>query len=123
MTTAPLILVVDDEALVRLTLADFLMQSGFEVIEAEDADHALEILRDHPVIAALITDVRMPGSKNGFELARDVAASRHHIRIFIMSGHVGEADTTMPPGAIFVSKPFNHEKLIEDLKAALANDR
>ncbi len=106
-----------------MTLADFLLQSGFEVLEAEDADQALAILHDNPRIAALITDVRMPGSRDGFALARHVAASKNCIRIFIMSGFIGQADATLPPGAVFVKKPFNHERLMADLQAALANDR
>ena len=105
-----------------MTLADFLLQDGFDVLEAENADEACQLFRANPTIAALITDVRMPGTKDGFELARGVAAARSHVRIFIMSGHTGTADTTLPPGAVFISKPFDHEKLIGRLKTALAND-
>ncbi len=120
--SAPLVLVVDDEALIRMTLADVLLDSGFDVLEAEDADQAEAVLRDHPSIAALITDVRMPGNKDGFQLARDVAAAKENVRIFVMSGHVGPADTTLPRDAVFMSKPFDFWNFARSVRAALAND-
>jgi CheY-like chemotaxis protein len=119
--SAPLVLVVDDEALVRMNLADCLTYGGFDVLEAEDADQALDVLDSNPSVAALITDVRMPGSRDGFELAREVAASKSHIRIFVMSGYVGGADTRLPAGAVFLSKPFGQQALMKSLTAALAN--
>jgi CheY-like chemotaxis protein len=67
---APSVLVVEDEALVRMTLVDVLDDAGFNVIEAIHADDALQALRSAPGIQAVVTDVEMPrGSINGFELA------------------------------------------------------
>lgn len=110
---------MDDEPLLRMTLSDFISESGFEVLEAQDAEEASQILQANDDVAALVTDVRMPGNKDGFALAREVAASSRDIRIFVMSGYVGEADTHLPEGAAFLSKPFSHASLVGMLTAAL----
>ena len=82
----PLILVVEDEALVRMTLVDVLDDAGFKVIEAAHADEALRVLSAVSGIHAVVTDVEMPrGSINGFELARQVRASRQEIGVLIAS--------------------------------------
>ena len=66
------ILVVDDDPLVRFVTADHLQDAGFEVVEAPSADGALPLLEAGDGIAALVTDVQMPGSMNGLELAQIV---------------------------------------------------
>src|SRR5215203_981661 len=66
----PVILVVEDELLVRIVQVDILREAGFRVAEAQDADEAFDMLRRRPEIAAVLTDVDMPGSLNGFEFAR-----------------------------------------------------
>jgi two-component system, response regulator PdtaR len=68
------ILVVEDEALIRLWAADLLEENGFCVLEAADADAALKLLETRPDVKLLFTDVQMPGSLNGMELAREVHA-------------------------------------------------
>ncbi|MET0527202.1 MAG: response regulator [Microvirga sp.] len=72
----PLILVVEDEALIRMTLVDVLEDANFKVIEAAHADEALQVLKATSGIQGMVTDVEMPrGSINGFELARYVRDS------------------------------------------------
>src|SRR5215208_2757030 len=81
----PVILVVEDELLVRIVQVDILREAGFRVAEAQDADEAFDMLRRRPEIAAVLTDVDMPGSLNGFEFARLEArlaggGRAHHLR-------------------------------------------
>ncbi len=121
MSSGPIVYVVDDDLGVRKALSFLLVSAGLNVRLYESATAFLKEVKD-PGRCCIVTDVRMPGTKDGFQLARGVAAARSHVRIFIMSGHTGTADTTPPPGAVFISKPFDHEKLIGRLKAALAND-
>ncbi len=66
------LLIVEDEALVRIDLADLLGDMGYEVIEAAGADQAIALLETHPEIVAVITDIQMPGSMDGLALARAV---------------------------------------------------
>src|SRR3712207_4880032 len=98
-----LILVVEDEALVRMTLVDVLEDAGFKVIEAANADEALRVLSAVTGIDAVITDVEMPrGSINGFELARRVRSEREDIGILIASGRAAPKAGDLPEGALFL---------------------
>jgi two-component system, response regulator PdtaR len=80
------ILVVEDETLIRLWVADLLAENGFSVLEAKDADVALKLLESRPDVKLLFTDVQMPGSLNGMELAREVHARWPHVLLVITSG-------------------------------------
>jgi CheY-like chemotaxis protein len=103
-----LILVVEDEALVRMMLVDVLDDAGFKVMEAAHADEALQILAAVP-----------RGSINGFELARRVRDDRQHIGVVIASGRIAPAPGELPPGAYFVGKPVRPERLLELIRALL----
>jgi len=80
------ILVVDDEVLIRLAIADELRGFGFAVLEAANGDQADEILRAHPEISLVLTDVDMPGSLDGVALAHLIRQQRPDIKVMIMSG-------------------------------------
>ncbi len=87
---APIVvLVVDDEAVLRFIASDVLEESGFQVLEAEDANAALKVLAEHPGVRVLFTDINMPGALDGLDLAREVHAevAGHQAR-----GHVREAE-------------------------------
>ncbi|WP_262267699.1 response regulator [Microvirga yunnanensis] len=117
-----LILVVEDEALVRMTLVDVLEDAGFKVIEAAHADEALRVLSAVSGIHAVVTDVEMPrGSINGFELARRVRSEREDIGILIASGRAAPKSGDLPEGALFLSKPVHPETLVRLLKTLLTS--
>src|SRR5262245_18880196 len=80
------IMVVEDEVLIRLVLADELRMAGFFVLEAADADEAMALIVAEPAIALLFTDVRMPGSMDGLELMRRVRVRWPHLKIIVASG-------------------------------------
>jgi CheY-like chemotaxis protein len=102
-----LILVVEDEALVRMMLVDVLDDAGFKVMEAARADEALHVLATVPEVQVFVTDVEMPrGSVNGFELARRVRDDRQDIGVVIASGRVAPATGDLPPGPISSESPF-----------------
>jgi CheY-like chemotaxis protein len=118
-----LILVVEDEALVRMMLVDVLEDAGFKVMEAAHADEALQILAAVPDVQVVVTDVEMPrGSINGFELARRVRDDRQHIGVVIASGRVAPAPGDLPPGAYFVGKPVRPERLLQLIRVLLLQD-
>lgn len=110
MTT---VLVVEDESLIRMAIADHLQESGFHVLEAKNADQALILLAERSDIGILFTDVDMPGSIDGVELARAARDLWSAIRIYVTSGLWRLNDGELPTDSVFVSKPYNADDLVK----------
>jgi CheY-like chemotaxis protein len=90
--------------------ADMIAAAGFEVVEAADADAAIEILEARNDIAVIFTDIQMPGSMDGLKLARAVRGRWPPIKIIATSAvHVGEGD--LPEGGRFLSKPYSSAQI------------
>ena len=122
--TRPLILVVEDETLVRMTLVDVLEDAGFKVIEAVHADEDLRVLRAVSGIEAVVTDVEMPqGNINGFELARRVRKDRQEIGVLIASGRAAPKPGDLPDGALFIGKPVHPDTLVQLIRRLLGPTR
>lgn len=102
----PIVLVVDDEPLLRMMAVDLVEEAGFQAVEASDADAALAIFEARTDIAVLFTDIRMPGSIDGLELARRVATRWPSTGIILTSGHCRESDLEHIPGSFF-AKPYD----------------
>ncbi len=115
--SAPTVLVVEDEVLIRMTLAAMLRDEGFTVIEACDADEALAALAAAS-IDLLLTDVRMEGSMDGLDLAVQVRSTMPHLKIVVVSGHLAAVETRGVADA-FVPKPYLAENVVERVKAIL----
>jgi CheY-like chemotaxis protein len=113
-----LILVVEDEALLRMIATEYLADAGFEVIEAANADQASRILESRPKVDCLFTDVHMPGSMNGFSLAERAHGHWPHIKLVITSGLMRPAQGSLPGHAFFLPKPYNAEQLMSALQKA-----
>jgi len=112
------ILVAEDEAVVRTVVEAVLTKAGYEVLGAVDGAHALEISRQYPGrIHLLLTDVCMP-SLQGPELARTIAVERPGIRILMMTGTPGISMQELPSNLLH--KPFRPPDLIERIAAVLA---
>jgi CheY-like chemotaxis protein len=103
----PHILVVEDEVLVRAVLADQLRVSGFSVIEASRADEALAYLRAGGPADLLFSDIQMPGSLNGLQLARQVRQDFPAVPIILTSGNIRARDTE--DLGLFIPKPYDLE--------------
>ena len=112
----PVVLIVEDELLIRLHAAGIIEDAGFDVIEASNADQAIAILEFRPDIAVLFTDIQMPGSMDGLKLAAAVKGRWPPIRIVATSGlvHVGPGD--LPEGGRFLPKPYNPTQLTATLQ-------
>jgi CheY-like chemotaxis protein len=115
----PVVLLVEDETLVRLTQVDILREAGFWVLEAENADEAFEILRRRKDVRVVLTDVDMPGSIDGFEFARLVAQGWPEVGVLVISGKAFPGQGDMPPSAVFIPKPVRPAALVEQLKALM----
>jgi two-component system, response regulator PdtaR len=100
----PKVLLVEDEPIVRLELASELRGAKYEVIEASNADDALKVLHSASV-DLMISDVVMPGSMDGLELAAHAREMRENMKIIVVSGQTSQA----APGSLadaYFAKPF-----------------
>ena len=113
----PLILVVEDETLLRLLAVDLVEEANFTPLVAKNADDAFAILEEHPDISLLFTDIHMPGSMDGLKLAHAVRHRWPPIKIIIVSGKVRLSADDMPTNCRFFSKPYRTEHLISELKS------
>jgi DNA-binding NtrC family response regulator len=101
------LLVVEDDGLIRLDLVDMLVDAGFDVVEAANADEALSVLHNTDGIAALLTDIDMPGSMNGLALAKHVHGQWPGCRIVVISGRYHPDADLLAPGSRFLTKPLS----------------
>ncbi len=117
---APIVvLVVDDEAVLRFIASDVLEESGFRVLEAEDAEVALQVLADHPGVRVLFTDINMPGALDGLDLAREVHERWPAIKLVVTSGRPRPADSEIPDSGCFVAKPYSPDTLVDEIRKAV----
>jgi CheY-like chemotaxis protein len=114
------ILVVDDEEKIRNLIGDQLEAVGYEVILAASGDDAFEILQETLRIDLIVTDVKMPGAINGFDLVQKALASRPHLRTIIISGYTGESTQRTGHADRFIQKPFTLWSLENEVSILLA---
>ncbi len=98
------ILVVEDEELVRETIAAELEDAGFVVIEADTAEQGLEVLEERPV-GVLFTDIRLPGRLDGWELAERARSLYPELPVIYATGFSAE-EPRFVPKSIFLRKPY-----------------
>ena len=96
---------VEDEFLIRMTLAEALADEGFDVIEAETGDDALPILKSDPNIRLLLTDIQLPGVLNGRTLATRAREHLPTLPIIFMTGQPDSSDRANDRD-VFISKPY-----------------
>lgn len=102
---APRILVVEDEFLIRLLVADHLRESGFIVLEAFNGEEAIAILKSGALVDLVFTDVRMPGAIDGLGLLDFIKQAAPDLPVIVTSGHL-QPDLALAGGAVqFLPKP------------------
>jgi DNA-binding NtrC family response regulator len=101
------ILLVEDEATLRMIGSDALADAGYEVIEAGSADEALRILEQASEVQVLFTDIRMPGTMDGLQLATLVHARWPEMKILLTSGDTWPSKNMIPDDGRFIAKPYN----------------
>lgn len=113
-----LILIVDDEPLIRLMALDMFEHAGHEVIEARNADEAIRILESRTDISVVFSDVQMPGSMDGLRLLQVIRNRWPPIRLILTSGKALPENDDLPTGAVFVPKPFGQVAVSNALATA-----
>src|ERR1700679_264493 len=101
------VLIVEDEFLLRMNAAEMISEAGFDVVEAANADEAIAILEARPDIHVVFTDVQMPGSMDGLKLAGFVRGRWPPKKIVAPSGWVGVGKDDLPKGSRFLTKPYH----------------
>ncbi len=112
------VLCVEDDAFVRMFVADALTEAGFRVLEASSAAEALSTLADRSDVQALVTDVDMPPGMNGFALARHVREQWPHMPIVVLSGRYSPNPGDLPLGSVFLEKPVGDARLVVEVARA-----
>ena len=117
------VLLAEDEALVRTMAADVLKEEGvFKVVEVVNADEELTVLEATADVRALVTDVEMPGSLDGITLARVVKQAWPHIGTVVTSGRMVPRPKELPSSALFGSKPYRPTDLIAAVQTLLQTE-
>jgi CheY-like chemotaxis protein len=120
-TVSHTVLVVDDEAMVRMPIAEFLRDCGYAVVEASDAAEAIAAIDNEPV-ELVFSDIRMPGQMDGLGLARWVRCNHPEIPVILTSGYTGARNAPDSiPGVRFIEKPYSQANVAQRI-AALISD-
>ena len=115
------ILVVEDEMLLRMRAVDMVEDAGYTSVEAVDADEAVAILESRSDIALLLTDIQMPGSMDGLKLAHTVHERWPPIRIILVSGQLELANIVIPPNSRFFGKPIEAGEMIAQMQKMIGH--
>jgi len=110
----PIVLVVEDEILIRELVAEELAEAGYIVVVANDADQAIAILEARQDIHLVFTDINMPGSMDGLKLAAAVRDRWPPVHIIITSGKIRPLE--IPANALFIPKPYVGENVVAAMR-------
>ena len=113
----PRVLLVDDDPLVRSFARDVMEEAGYEVAEAANVDEAMRGL-EKDGFAIVVTDIEMPGSANGVDLAWTIRSRWPYLGVIIMSGCRLPLPMDIPDQALMLTKPFTGQRLIDALLVA-----
>lgn len=114
-------MVVEDEVLLRMMIADELRRSDLQVIECGNADEALDVLHSGTPVATVLTDLRMPGSLDGVKLAKAVHDEFPDMRVFLTSTYTLPFDDAPHEG--FFQKPYDPTVVVRTIKSSLRQER
>ncbi|KJC41628.1 response regulator [Bradyrhizobium sp. LTSP857] len=112
VTGLPVVLIVEDEFLIRMDAVDMIRSAGFEAIEANNADEAIAILEHRSDITVVFTDVQMPGSMDGLKLAAAVRGRWPPVKIIATSGMARVDQVNLPSGGRFIPKPYSAREVL-----------
>jgi len=117
-----LVLVVEDDALVRNYVIAQIRSLGYRTLSAANADEALRLIRSEPAIDLLFTDVIMTGPMNGPQLVKEAAKLREGLKVLYTSGYTENAivhQGRLDPGVLLLAKPYRKQELAHMLRMAL----
>jgi CheY-like chemotaxis protein len=113
------ILVVEDEAIIRMEAVQMLEAAGFAVIEAFNAHDAMKLLENRADVRAVFTDINMPGRWDGMQLARMIKDRWPPIHLVVTSGLISPDTNDLPPRGRFIRKPYHPAQVVATLRELL----
>jgi two-component system, response regulator PdtaR len=114
----PRLLIVEDEVMIRVFMCDVFENAGFTAREAANADEALELLKAEE-FAAVVSDILMPGTMTGLDLARVIDSKWPRTGIVLVSGRGAPSLARMPAKARFIAKPCHVDVLLQTVREVL----
>jgi DNA-binding NtrC family response regulator len=115
------ILIVEDEMMLRMRAVDMVEDAGYTPVEAVDADGAVAILESRSDIALMVTDIHMPGSMDGLGLAHAVHARWPSIKIIVVSGRLTLPNIDLPADSRFFGKPLEAGEMIAQMRSMIGH--
>ena len=110
------VLIVEDDFLIRMHAAEMIADAGFDSVEAASADEAILVLEVRLDITVVFTDIQMPGSMDGLILAAAIRGRWPPIKIVATSGLVDVRQDDLPEGGRFLPKPYSPEQIVRTLR-------
>lgn len=114
------ILVVEDQAIIRMGAVALVVDAGYEALEAENADEAIRNLESRTDIRLVFTDVDMPGTMDGIKLTHFIRKRWPLVKLLVASGMMILAESAFPDGAKFLPKPYSEHTIVAAIAALLA---
>ncbi len=115
------VLIVEDEMMIRLGAIDLVLSAGYEALDARNADEAIRILESRHDVDLVFTDVQMPGTMDGIKLANFIRGRWPPVKLLVASGNAILEESSLPSGCRFFSKPYD-DHAITDAMAKLLED-
>lgn len=110
--TKQVVLIVEDEPLLRMHAAALIEDAGFDTLEARSADQAMDILRERLDVRVVFTDIDLPGGMDGLRLAAVIRDRWPPIDLILTSGHIQVSGQDVPERGHFLAKPYGARQLI-----------
>jgi two-component system, response regulator PdtaR len=117
----PVVLIVEDDPLLRMLAVEVVEEAGFVALEAGNADEAVALLESRPDISLLFTDIDIPGSMDGLKLAHAVRDRWPPLKILIVSGKVRVQPSQLPSNSCFVGKPYRTALMVSELRSLVGS--
>jgi CheY-like chemotaxis protein len=116
------VLVVEDDTIIRMSAVDLVQSAGYVALEAADADEAIRILESRADIDLVFTDVQMPGTMDGIRLSHYIRDRWPPVKLIVASGNAIVAESNLPAGSRFFSKPYDDRSITDAMALLLASD-
>lgn len=118
----PIVLVVEDSAMIRMGAVDLVLSAGYEALEAGDSDEAIHILESRDDVDLVLTDVQMPGTMDGIRLSYYIRDRWPPVKLIVASGAAILEESMLPNGSRFFSKPYDDYTITDAMARLLSSD-